>query len=505
MMRSANQDLGPAGFAVRTGVRLRPDPSRITIKLFVARQEDFGPTQSRTNAVVRRVMALSDAEARTALEEIERDFAFRHPDFDQWLDLNAHRALHRFDPKVPLSEDKWRMIGACFTHEFALEGAALCNPSAVEHPDQSGLPPGTKRFVMSTRAIGEGHRSAIGFRTGTIDASGHVVVDGVRPEVHTGITSETRMNKAAFRSLLEPAAPYADNAAEVMSGLQDTFSVSDLEERLNVLHHDRDTYRNVEETLQEFRLVAQRFYMSKFPSDVAVSERALWPHADVERRGMEDARFTRFTERDGSVAYFASYTAFDGVNITQQGLRTVDFTHFHAFPVSGDASRGKGLALFPRHVDGRYAALVRPDYESNQIAFSDSVEHWETSETIQVPARPWEVIQLGNCGAPVETEAGWLVVTHAVGPFRTYYLGAILLDRDDPQRVLGTLDQPLLSPAHDERDGYVPNVVYSCGSMVHAGRLMIPFGIADHSIGIATVRMEELLGRLTGKEGKADR
>ena len=495
-MRTANQDLGPPGFAVRTGIRLRPDPARITIKLFVAGQEDFGPTQSRTNAVVRRVMALSDKEARDALADVQRDFGFRHPDFDQWLDMNAHRALHRFDPKVPLSEEKWRLIGACFTHEFAVEGAALCNPSVVTHPDQSGLPPGVKRFLMSTRAIGEGHRSAIGFRTGTIDASGNLVIDEARHQVSTGITSETRMSKAGFRSLLTEDAPFTENAAEILSQLEDTFSLSDLEERLNVLHHDRDTYRNVEETLHEFRLIARRFYMSTFPTDIAVSERTLWPYAEAERRGMEDARFTLFTDSSGDVTYFASYTAFDGTNISQQGLRTEDFTHFHAFPVSGPAANGKGLALFPRHVGGSYAALVRPDYESNQLAFSDDIEYWETSETIQVPARPWEVLQLGNCGAPIETEAGWLVITHAVGPFRTYYLGAMLLDLHDPLRVIGTLDQPLLSPAHDERDGYVPNVVYSCGSMVHAGHLMIPFGIADHSISIATVRMEEVLGRL---------
>ena len=496
-MRSVRQDLGPAGFATRTGIRLRPDPSRITIKLFVAGQEDFGPTQSRTNAVVRRVMALSDKQAKEALNDVQRDFSFRHPDFDQWLDLNAHRALHRFDPKVQLSEDKWKLIGACFTHEFAVEGAALCNPSTIEHPDQSGLPPTVKRFIMSTRAIGEGHRSAIGFRTGTIDALGNVVIDDVRPQVTTGVTGDTHMNKAGFRVLLESDFDFVENATEVLSGLQDTFSTSDLEERLNVLHHDRDTYRNVDETLHQFRLIAQRFYMSTFPASIGVSERALWPHAEIERRGMEDARFTRFVDHDGDATYFASYTAFDGVNISQQGLHTKDFTTFRTFPIAGPAARGKGLALFPRKVGGLFAALVRPDYESNQIAFSTDVEYWESAETIQVPARPWEVIQLGNCGAPLETEAGWLVITHAVGPFRTYYLSAMLLDLRDPQRVIGTLDQPLLSPAHDERDGYVPNVVYSCGSMIHAGHLMLPFGIADHSIGVATVHIDDLLNRLS--------
>ena len=489
-------ELGPPSLARRQELRLHPDPSRITVKLFVAGQEDFGPTQSRTSAVIRRVMSLSESEVKESLAAVERDFGDRHTDFDQWLDINAHRALHRVDPKVALSEDRWRLIGACFTHEFAVEGAALCNPSAVLHPDQSGLPGDTARFLMSVRCIGEGHRSSIGFRTGTIDRHGDVAVDRPLQCLATGAISEAVLAKAGFRGLLKEEFNFGENARAVLSNLRDTFTQSDLEEQLNVLLHDRDTFRNVEETMHHFRDLAERSYLITFPAGTNQSERLLWPHAEAESRGMEDMRLTSFTESDGSPTYFGTYTAFDGLNIAQQGIQTDDFSRFRAFPISGPAANGKGLAMFPRRIGNMYAALVRPDFESNHIAFSSTVEYWETSTTLQVPARPWEVIQLGNCGAPIATEAGWLVITHAVGPFRTYYLSAMLLDRDDPQRVIGTLDRPLLSPTRRDRDGYVPNVVYSCGSMVHGDHLMVPFGIADNSIGFATAELNEVLDRL---------
>jgi len=495
-MRGTRPDIGLPGIAVRKSLRLDPDPSRITIKLFVAGQEDFGPLQSRTNAVIARVMQLSEQEVTEALSAVHRDFADRHEDFEHWLDTHAHRALHRADPSIPLSEERWKLIGACFTHEFSVEGAALTNPSAVPHPDQSGLPEGTMRFLMSVRCIGEGHRSSIGFRTGTVDSWGDVVVDVATPRVSMGLIGESVMSKAAFTGLLEDSFDYGENARTVLGGLRDRFTLSELEEQLNVLLHDRDTYRNVDETLHHFRDIAARTYLVTFPTGIGHSERILWPRAEAEFRGMEDARFTRFVE-NGSATYVGSYTAFDGVNISHQGVRTDDFANFSVFPITGPAARGKGLALFPRRVGGRYAALVRPDFESNQVSFSEDIEYWTDSTTLQAPARPWEIIQLGNCGSPIETEAGWLVITHAVGPFRTYYLSAMLLDLDDPERVIGTLETPLLSPANADRDGYVPNVVYSCGSLVHSGRLVIPFGIADTSVGFATAPLDELLDRLS--------
>jgi predicted GH43/DUF377 family glycosyl hydrolase len=236
-----------------------------------------------------------------------------------------------------------------------------------------------------------------------------------------------------------------------------------------------------------------------FSVDSLVSERVLWPHAPAEWRGMEDARFVEFDDPDIGRVWFATYTAFDGVDINQQLLSTRDFLQFEITPVSGEAARGKGLAIFPRKVDGRFAALSRADRETNSISFSHHLEYWDDAVEVQLPMRHWEVVQLGNCGSPIETAAGWLMLTHAVGPMRTYCISAILLDRDDPVRVIGSLDTPLLVPSEFERDGYVPNVVYSCGALKHEHNLLLPFGIADQSIGIAVANLDDLLDRLTAR------
>lgn len=482
--------------ATRTAHRLLPDPRRVLIKLFVAGQEDFGVTESRTALVLDRILALSEDEVRDALSEVSLDFANRHVDFHEWLDRHAHRVVHRVDSAIQLSEDRWRLIGACFTHEFAVEGAALCNPSAVLHPDQTGVSAGAARFVMSVRGIGEGHRSSIGFRTGIVDQWGGVTIDSPAARLESGVIGDVPYGQSNFRGLLESMSDYGENARAVFGRLGAQFTISELEEQLNCLLHDHETYRNAEETVHHFRTIAERSYAVTFSPLSDLSERVLWPHAWAEWRGMEDARLVRFVNDDASHTYYGTYTAFDGTNISQQMFSTDDFATFSMFPASGNAARGKGLAVFPRKIGGRYVALSRSDNESNSVAFSDHIDHWEHSEVLQAPRRPWEIIQLGNSGSPVETDAGWLVITHAVGPFRTYYLSAILLDANDPMRIIGSLQEPLLAPISRERDGYVPNVVYSCGSLLHGNVLMIPFGIADNSIGIATVDLATLLSRL---------
>jgi len=219
----------------------------------------------------------------------------------------------------------------------------------------------------------------------------------------------------------------------------------------------------------------------------------LWPATSLESHGVEDARFVRFIEDDGNATYYATYTAFDGADITQQLLHTDDFLSFEASPMVGPAATNKGLALFPRRIGGRFAAMSRHDRETNAVTFSDTLGHWSDAVTCQTPDRDWEVIQLGNCGSPIETPSGWLVLTHGVGPMRTYSIGALLLDLDDPTTVLATLPEPLLTPATDEQDGYVPNVVYSCGALLHGDTLVVPYGIADTAIAIATVQVPELL------------
>lgn len=488
----------PNVLAVRTGIHLKADPSRVFARLFIPGQEDFGVTQSRATAVLDRVLELDEAEVEAALNDVLLRFSNRHDDIHYWLDLHAHRVTNRLDAPVRLSDNRWRLIGAYFTHEFSVEGAALTNPSAVRHPDQSDVEPGWCRFAMSARCIGEGHRSSIGFRTGVVNDLGDVIMDSVARDIDVGLHSEGHLRHVAFRGLLESMGDLGENAHQVLHQLGDVFQPSDLEEQLNRLVHDRDTYRNADVTAHHFRQIADRSYSVSFSADSHLSERVIWPRAQAEWRGMEDARFVEFDDPEMGHIYFATYTAFDGVDVAQQLLSTRDFLTFEITPVSGTAARGKGLAIFPRKVGGRFAALSRADRESNSIAFSDHLEYWNESIPIQLPRRSWEVIQLGNCGSPIETSAGWLVMTHAVGPMRTYCISALLLDRNDPERVIGSLGSPLLVPSELEQDGYVPNVVYSCGSMRFENTLLIPFGIADQSIGVATAELDQVLDRLTG-------
>ncbi|MEY3092871.1 MAG: hypothetical protein RLZZ269_1253 [Actinomycetota bacterium] len=488
----------PNVLAVRTGIHMKADPSRVFARLFIPGQEDFGATQSRATAVLDRVLELDESEVEAALNDVLLRFGNRHDDIHYWLDLHAHRVTNRLDAPIRLSDNRWRLIGAYFTHEFSVEGAALTNPSVVRHPDQTDVERGWCRFAMSARCIGEGHRSSIGFRTGVVSDLGDVVMDPVASDIDVGLHSEGYLRDVAFRGLLESMGDLGENAQRVLHQLGDVFHPSDLEEQLNRLVHDRDTYRNTEVTAHHFRQIADRSYSVSFSADSHLSERVIWPQAQAEWRGMEDARFVEFDDPEMGRIYFATYTAFDGVDVAQQLLSTRDFLTFEITPVSGAAARGKGLAIFPRKVGGRFAALSRADRETNSITFSDHLEYWNESTAIQLPRRSWEVIQLGNCGSPIETSAGWLVMTHAVGPMRTYCISALLLDRHDPERVIGSLGTPLLVPSELEQDGYVPNVVYSCGSMRFENTLLIPFGIADQSIGVATAELDRVLDRLVG-------
>ena len=282
----------------------------------------------------------------------------------------------------------------------------------------------------------------------------------------------------------------------VLDALGERFTRADLEERLDSLQTHISTRGHAELTISTIRAIAERTYCVEFGDDTALSERVLSPVMGAEANGMEDARFVRFVDDDGSVVYWATYTAYSGSRISQQLLQTSDFRSFTSSPMVGRAAANKGLALFPRRIGGRFAAMSRADRESNSIGYTDHPLAWTNSVPCQRPTQAWEVLQLGNCGPPIETEAGWLVLTHGVGPMRTYSIGAILLDLDDPTRVLGRLREPLLRPAPDEQDGYVPNVVYSCGALVHADTLVLPYGIGDAAVGIATVPLPRLLAAL---------
>lgn len=474
-----------------------PDNRRVISRLFVAGQEDFGSTQSRATQVLDRVLALSEEEVVAALDDVYNRFVERHEDLTKEFESHAHRMANRVQPGIVLSEERWRLIGAIFTHEFSVESSALTNPSMVMHPNQDDLDNGSARFIMSVRGIGEGHRSSIGFRSGVVSEDGEIDVDPPGDHPVIGTHWEPLLQQSNFRGLLEEMDDMGENAGFILRQLGETFTLTDLNDVLYRFLDSRDSFRNADVTVHHFRMIAERNYSVTFPAEKDVSERVLWPVSYAEWRGMEDARFVRFTEEDGSSKYLATYTAFDGVGISQQLLSTDDFLVFETHPIAGSAARGKGMAFFPRRIGGMFAAMSRADHETNSIAFSDHLDYWSASITMQVPARPWELIQLGNSGSPLETEAGWLLMTHGVGPMRTYCISAMLLDLDDPTRIIGCLDEPLLTPRGDERDGYVPNVVYSCGSMVHHNNLVIPYGISDQHIGFGVVQLPDLLERLT--------
>jgi len=486
-----------AGLVTRSSQRLAANPSRVITRLFVPGQEGFEYQESRAGAVLARILALDEGQVRSSLDDVVIRFDGRHRDLVGTFRRHARELADRLDPGRDLSEARKLLLGATFTSEYAIEGAALCNPSIVAHPDQAGTVAGSLRFVMSVRGIGEGHRSSIGFRTGVIDAAGGVTIDDPAPFATVGAAEPALLDAAVFRSELSRVDDAGEAADYVLDGLGERFSRAALDQQFARLQTSLSTRRHAKETISLLRSIAERTYAVEFSDRIALSERVLWPAMGAEQAGMEDARFVRFIDDDGSITFYATYTAYSGSHISQQLLETTDFQSFTSAPIVGRAAANKGLALFPRRIRGRFAAMTRSDRESNTVAYSDHLSVWTSALPCQSPTRAWEALQLGNCGPPIETGAGWLVLTHGVGPMRTYRIGAILLDLDDPTRILGQLAQPLLSPATDEQDGYVPNVVYSCGALVHADTLVLPYGIADAGIGFATVPLAELLAALS--------
>ena len=332
-----------------------------------------------------------------------------------------------------------------------------------------------------------------------VDAAGGVTIDAPTPFASVGTVRTTLLDAAVFRSELARLRDAGEAADYVLDALGDRFTRARPRRTSSTRSRQhRSTRGHAQQTISLIRTIAERTYAVEFADEIPLSERVLWPAMGAESAGMEDARFVRFVDDDGSVTFYATYTAYSGSDISQQLLETADFRTFTSTPMIGNAAANKGLALFPRRIDGRFAAMSRSDRESNSVAYADHPFIWTDSVPCQQPTQAWEALQLGNCGPPIETEAGWLVLTHGVGPMRTYRIGAILLDLEEPTRIVGQLRQPLLSPAADEQDGYVPNVVYSCGALVHGETLVIPYGIADAAIGIATVPLRELLAALDG-------
>ncbi|MDQ2758233.1 MAG: glycoside hydrolase family 130 protein [Actinomycetota bacterium] len=480
---------------VRRGVlRLTPDPTRVLALPFLPGQEMAAGGISRAEAVLRRVVALPPVVVAQTLERTLVGFGPRHPDLRATLREHFALVAHRVPDGVTLSSVHEDLIGAYVTQEYAVEGAAVCNPSVIADPDQSGAGPGELRMILSVRGIGEGHLSTIGFRRCTLHADGEVTLDQPSATIGRGRTSALAMSLTALRRALSGQGDVL--AAEtVLAVLPAHFTPQDLEQALASSELDNQG-RQRDGLIDRIRRIAASHYRLVFPDELPLSGRVLYPASPSEARGMEDARFTTFTGPDGTVTHYATYTAYDGVSIAPQLIRTDDFRTFLVRPQTGRAATNKGMALFPRLVGGRYWALSRWDRENLSVTSSDDAQHWDDVVAVQHPALAWDLVQLGACASPVETPHGWLVVTHGVGPMRSYSLGAVLLDLDDPRRVLAVLDEPLMSTEPDERDGYVPNVVYSCGALVHDGRLVLPYGCSDASIRFAAVDLAGLMGRL---------
>lgn len=481
----------------RTRHRLLPDAARVLAKPYLPGEEILLPGQSRADQLLWRIMAIPEARVAALNAEILQRFQSRHRDFAEILERQFDAVANHIDGVDRISAARRLLIGAYFTHEYSIEAAALFNPSIVLAPDQRGLATGEIRFVMSLRAVGEGHLSSIEFRSGVLDSEGAFTVDEVGPYVVGGQRSPPRhFSKPHFSAKLLDLGASNELSVGVLERLGAKFTLEELETSLSMSETDGAPPAIWFETMKMIRVLASSNYVTAFPEDSQLSERVIFPAGPNETRGMEDARFVRFTGDDGSVKYYATYTAYDGFSILPQLIETEDFVQFGISTLNGAAAQNKGMALFPRAIDGKYFMLSRKDRENLHLSTSNDVHHWDEVTELYRPQHPWELLQIGNCGSPIETEAGWLVLTHGVGPMRRYAIGALLLDLRDPHRVLGHLPEPLIEPNEDERAGYVPNVVYTCGAIVHRGRLVVPYGFSDNGIAIGSVAVPDLLEAL---------
>jgi predicted GH43/DUF377 family glycosyl hydrolase len=476
-----------------TGILLWPDNKRVVVRPFIS----MDPT--RIQHIIARALALSEPETEKQLSLVRSDFSDRHIDLDKsWL-----RHFEKVRAQIPdgerISEPRRLFIGALFSGEYALESAALFNPSIVPHPNQTGLGQGELRFILSLRSTGEGHISSIQFRTGVIHRDHSIEIDKTTPFVTLPeLNPNPTYYRRAFLDKLSEMGLQNDWAASVMGRLGKTFLFDELDKSIQQAAADEASAhpRDVPRTLECMHWLAESNYEIHFAPSSEMSERIIFPVSPNESNGIEDARFVRFVEDDGSVTYYATYTAFNGRVILPQLIETADFLNFHVLTLNGQAVQNKGMGLFPRRIDGRYVMLTRQDDEDLFLSFSDNPHFWSDSVLLEEPQQPWEFVKLGNCGSPIETEAGWLVLTHGVGPMRKYCIGATLLDLHDPARIIGQLKEPLLRPEGNEREGYVPNVVYSCGSLVHNGQLILPYGISDTASSIVRIELSELLAAL---------
>lgn len=478
----------------RKDIKFNPDQSRVIARFYYTSDE-------RSKALIKKVLSMPEDEARLSLNQVLRGYSKRHRSISRIFEAHFNK-LHPLLNELDINPDEIQeymkvLIGSYFTMEYSIESAAFFNPSIVEDPDQSELRIGEKRVILSFRATGEGHISSIVFRSGVLDKNNNLQIEPVGKMLDEAENIKRHIyNKELFKTELHELQGNKKVTSNVFSKLGENFTYGELSRSIKETKKELRLSSSKEMHLDQILWLASSHYEIKFSLDTAISERVIFPVSENERNGIEDARFVKFTEDNGDVIYYATYTAYDGMTILPKLIETKDFYHFKIIPINGEAGRNKGMALFPRKINGKYAMLCRLDGVNNYIAFSEKINIWDEAELIQKPKYPWEFIQIGNCGSPIETEAGWLVLTHAVGQMREYVLGASLFDLNNPAKEIGRLKTPLLMSNEEEREGYVPNVLYTCGAIIHDINVIVPYAMSDYKSTYATVNLVELLDEL---------
>jgi len=450
---------------------------------------------------------MSDSDVFVALSQVLRGFSRRHRNISLTFETHFNKLADLFNElgikPGKVNHSRKALIGSYFTMEYSIESAAFFNPSIVEDPDQSETGMDEKRVIFSFRATGEGHISSIVFRSAIIDRNNNLIIEPVGKMLAEAERIKRHIyNKKSFIRKLDEMRDFDNKLSPVfvLEKLGDKFTYGELKKAVEETRKTHKLTPNKELIINQMVWLALSHYEIEFSLDSAISERVIFPISDTEKNGIEDARFVRFTDEHNGIIYYATYTAYDGMSILPKLLSTSDFYHFKGLPIHGELAQNKGMALFPRMVNGKYAILCRIDGINNYLAYSDNINVWREAKLIQKPKYSWELVQVGNCGSPIETEEGWLVITHGVGPMREYVLGASLYELNNPEIEIGRLKTPLLAANNEEREGYVPNVVYSCGSIIHNKHLILPYAMSDYASTYATVDLNELLHELKNSE-----
>ncbi|VAW77979.1 FIG01423360: glycoside hydrolase [hydrothermal vent metagenome] len=494
-MKTETRPVSPALQARRKSIVMNAKIGRVITRPYLPSGEQ------RVQKIIQRVLSLDESEACTLLDNVLQDYSHRHRYFRESLERNFELVASFIANIDQVSKQRRLLIGAYFTAEYSVEAAALFNPSIVQVSNQETDPEDACRFVMSFRATGEGHISSIEFRSGFIDSNNDIYFDALSDYVDTPeIHPNPGYDRHLFRLKLQEMGASNVVTHQLLNRLPDSFTFNDLQGKIAELQNNSQLpWQEKTDAIDMAMWLAQSNYQILFRKDHPISERVIFPVSESERKGIEDARFVRFVDDDGTVTYYATYTAYNGETILPQLIETCDFLSFKVITLNGVQVQGKGMALFPRKIKGKYVMLSRQDGENNLIMFSDHLHFWQQAQILQEPEFPYEFIQMGNGGSPIETPEGWLVVTHGVGPLRTYSLAIELLDLEDPTRIISRIDEPILVPNAHEREGYVPNVVYTCGALIHQDELIIPYASGDQRCGIATLPVPELMARLTAR------